>query len=350
MDWTKVPYYILDLIQQVPHVDVPGLGRFEAVLHPAVIDEAAGEAHPPRMEAVFHSDAHGDRDLLSAYVAFASGITEGEAHEAILTFADEVARHTLDGATYEIIRFGKFFRNAEDKIRFTPDWEAFNLSFNGLQPVPLPTPVPVTTTPGPLPDIEPMAVAPAERPEPSPGGPIPSAISQPSNSPAGDDDEAPDASVRMWWGILIAAIILIAVLCAYLAWDILSHRDALLNATSLPAPEAIMPSGDTLAADTLTAVEQDTVALEVTDIPVITPETSQTSEPQDGCYVVVGAFADTLNVERMESRLAEMGYAYERLPGRSIIRVAIRSSCDPVALQNVLDDARARISDQAWIY
>jgi hypothetical protein len=75
-----------------------------------------------------------------------------------------------------------------------------------------------------------------------------------------------------------------------------------------------------------------------------------TAEPEKACYVVVGAFADTLNVERMESRLAEMGYAFERLPGRSIIRVAIRSSCDPVALQNVLDDARARISDQAWIY
>jgi hypothetical protein len=350
VDWTKVPYYILDLIQQVPFVEVPGLGRFEAVLHPAVIDEAAAEALPPRMEAVFHTEGHGDRDLLSAYVAFASGITEGEAHEAILTFADEVARHTLDGATYEIIRFGTFFRNAEDKIRFTPDWEAFNLSFNGLQPVPLPQAVPATITSGPRPEIEPRPAEAERRPEPQPLAPIAAATSQPASPVAREDDEAPDASVRMWWGILMAAIFLIAVLCAYLAWDILSHRDALLNATSLPAPMTELPVVDTLGEDTVATAQQDTVALEVTDIPVTSPANSPTAEPEKGCYVVVGAFADTLNVERMESRLSEMGYAFERLPGRSIIRVAIRSSCDPVALQNVLDDARARISDQAWIY
>jgi hypothetical protein len=146
----------------------------------------------------------------------------------------------------------------------------------------------------------------------------------------------------------MAAIFLIAVLCAYLAWDILSHRDALLNATSLPVPTTEILSADTLASDSVVPAEQDTVALDVTDIPVTSPV--PTPEPENACYVVVGAFADTLNVRRMESRLAEMGYAFERLPGRTIIRVAIRSSCDPVALQNVLDDARARISDQAWIY
>ena len=350
MDWTKVPYYILDLIQQVPHVDVPGLGRFEAVLHAAVIDEAAGEAHPPRMEATFHTDGLGDRDLLSAYIAFASGITEGEAHEAILTFADEVARHTLDGATYEIIRFGKFYRNAADKIRFTPDWEAFNLSFNGLQPVPLPEAVPVMTTSAPVPETEPRPVTTDERSEPQPVALAAATISQPAGPVAGDDDETPDASVRMWWGILMAAIFLIAVLCAYLAWDIISHRDALLNATSLLTPVTEIPSTDAQAIDSTGNGLQDTVTLEVTDIPVAAPVPAPPTDEENACYVVVGAFADTLNVERMESRLLEMGYAFERLPGRSIIRVAIRSSCDPVALQNVLDDARARISDQAWIY
>lgn len=34
----KVPYYILDLLQQAPSVYVEGLGRFEAIFHPALID------------------------------------------------------------------------------------------------------------------------------------------------------------------------------------------------------------------------------------------------------------------------------------------------------------------------
>lgn len=351
MDWTKVPYYILDLIQQAPAVDVPGLGRFEAVLHPAYIDLPAKEAQPPRLEARFSQEEAGDRDLLGAYIVFAAGVSESEAHEAILMFADEVARHTRNGQPFAVPHFGTFHRTPEDKIRFQPDWDAFNLSFNGLQPVPIPVGAVAPEAEAEWPDVSSLPDVEKDKPD------IPGLSSAPGAfAPEGipgvqaGNDEVPDVSTRMWWGILVSAIVLITILCAYLAWDIISHRDQLQRLPVLP-PAVIADTMDTAATQSPEPVTPEDGS-QGSDSAGAAVDTS-TRQPDTGrepCYVVVGAFSDTANVLRMESRLAEMGYPAERLPGRTITRVAIRASCDPVALQNILEDARARIHPQAWIY
>jgi len=158
----------------------------------------------------------------------------------------------------------------------------------------------------------------------------------------------------MWWGILVSAIVLITILCAYLAWDILSHRDQLQQLPVVPPPVVVDTVSGTVE-DTATGTMEPVGAdggSQVRDTAGTTVDTGagQSAIAPDVCYVVVGAFSDTANVLRMEARLADMGYPAERLSGRTIIRVAIRSSCDPVSLQNILEDARTRIHPQAWIY
>jgi cell division septation protein DedD len=153
---------------------------------------------------------------------------------------------------------------------------------------------------------------------------------------------------------------LITVLCGYLAWDILSNRDRLDTLTN-NYPEYPIPSQD----DSAQIV--DSTQYEVKPLPTDTqssPVDETPAEPSpeppvkqtppaptgDACYVVVGAFADPANIVRMEERLSSLGYTSEQLKGRSITRVAIRTSCDKESLNKVLSEARASINPEAWIY
>ena len=169
---------------------------------------------------------------------------------------------------------------------------------------------------------------------------------QPLSTPPSREDEATDVSARMWWGILISALALITVLCAYLVWDIVSNRDRILRLMQTQTPPPITrdtpPPAVTLPVDTA----QIETPVEPADPEPQPP--AETDEPP--CYVVVGAFSSMDNVIRMEERLAAMGYAYERIGGGSVTRVAIRTSCAADRLQEVLNDARARIHPEAWIY
>jgi hypothetical protein len=66
--------------------------------------------------------------------------------------------------------------------------------------------------------------------------------------------------------------------------------------------------------------------------------------------VVVGAFSDPSNVNKMVDRLTGLRYAPEQIKGGSLIRVAIRTSCDQDSLQKMLNEARTSINPEAWIY
>ena len=86
MQYTKVPYYILDLLQQVPSVFVPGLGRFDAIFHPSVIDTHQSQIKPPSMGATFTIDGADDDEILPAYIHYVAGIEKSEARNQIQSF------------------------------------------------------------------------------------------------------------------------------------------------------------------------------------------------------------------------------------------------------------------------
>jgi cell division septation protein DedD len=85
----------------------------------------------------------------------------------------------------------------------------------------------------------------------------------------------------------------------------------------------------------------------VTKQPEKQDPTASTNEP---CFVVVGAFSNASNVERMVERIEAMGYTASQIKGGGLTRVAIQTSCDPSQLQTVLNTARSSINPEAWIY
>ena len=363
MQSEKVPYYILDLLQQVPSVYVPGLGRFEAIFHPAVIDIPTSRINPPFIEPAFDASAEVSEDLLPKYMRYASGMDIAEAKSLVDDFVAEVLELLEKGENYSIESFGTFSRSEADVIHFTPDWDAFNLSFRGLESLDLAPPVVYNTPPVYTPPVfQEMNIPPVEPLQPVSNWVTDRETEVPVIPPAPDvikpvTPVISDNTSRLWWMILAIALFLITVLCAYLAWDILSNRKQLDPATF--AEQDTLNTGTmddvvTIPDTTITAIDipyKDSIVVETPE-PVTTPEPEKPSKPAitgDACYVVVGAFSNADNIARMVERITSMGYEAEKLTGGTLTKVAIRTSCDQATLQKTLTEARSSINPEAWV-
>lgn len=357
----KVPYFILDLLQQVPTVYVPGLGQFEAIFHPAVIDIPQSRIKPPYFEAGFNANEKNAGDILAAYIRYTTGIEQDEAAEAIEDFVRVVKSEVHYAHSYTIAEFGTFSKSENGTIHFTPDWEAFNLSFRDLDVISL-TPVgqPAESAKKILEPIQPSTPAPEEEVIPSPSvEPVWQEV-KPSLEQEEEKEVVPIASSgplektsRLWWTILTTALILITVLCAYLAWDIFSNRDNINRIIAVTNDNLETSSPDIIIVDTLEFIEEPIPAdTPVAQIPETTPEDELPiiEEEEPVCFVVVGAFAQEENVIRMEERLINLGYEVEKIEGGSLTRVAIRASCIKEDLQKTLNEARSTINPDAWVY
>jgi len=355
----KVPYYILDLLQQVPSVYVPGLGRFDAIFHPAVVDIQHSQIKPPFIEPGFAASDHDAESILPTYMYYVSGISEQEALESINEFVATIKNRVNSGETYGIERFGTFSKSDAGILHFTPDWDAFNLSFIGLDVIDLhpvresstsdiplhvgdaaTEPLPTESVTPYEPPAETNWVTDREVPEPEKVIEEVIPIAEPGIS---------DSTSRLWWTILASALFLITVLCGYLAWDIISNRDKMSRYIAVTNDTLATSSPDVIIVDTLDFIEEPLPADTITPVePEVKEEIPQKTE--EPCFVVVGAFSNADNVERMESRLKDLGYTSEQIKGGSLTRVAIRTKCDQATLQKTLNDARSTVNPDAWIY
>jgi cell division septation protein DedD len=361
----KVPYFILDLLQQAPSVYVEGLGCFEAIFHPAVIDLPEARIKPPYVEPDFKYDLESPSEILPKYIAYAAGTQFGIAKGAIVAFVRRVYDQTEQGMLYPVEKFGTFSRSATGHIRFTPDWDAFNLSFSGLEVLDI-SPV-VESTNGAQAYFPPPPVESWNEPVVRETFPTDNLVvdhkqieSVETTQETAADTATPHQNLidqttsRLWWIILTSAIVLIAILCAYLAWDIISNRQRLDELKSIyPDAASVIHNQDTV-------IHEDTAKIPVQNIPVTEvpeteveptpPPTTAKEETGSACYVVVGAFTEQVNVTRMVDRLVSLGYIAEQIQGGTLTRVAIRTNCDADNLQKVLNDARSSINPEAWIY
>jgi hypothetical protein len=144
----QVPYFILDLLQQTPSIHVKGLGRFEAIFHPAVMDVPGSRIKPPYVQPAFNEQATDEDSLLATYIHYTNGAAQEDIEQAIAAFVERVKEHVERNDHYVIDQFGSFSKSSMGSLRFTPDWDAFNLSFSGLEVIDLhPTVEPIKISP-----------------------------------------------------------------------------------------------------------------------------------------------------------------------------------------------------------
>lgn len=370
----QVPYFILDLLQQSPVVYVRGLGRFEAIFHPAVMDIPGSRIKPPYVQPEFNEQGVEEDSLLATYIHYSIGANKGDIDNAIHTFVEQVKDHVERNDHYVIDQFGSFSKSATGGLRFTPDWDSFNLSFNGLEVIDL---QPAVETPVSKPYVAEPYVPPTPVVVPEAIPPIKEEVITPVKEELISVEATSEiirieprrevtideTTSRLWWTILASALVLITVLCAYLAWDILSNRKKLAD-VNVVHPDTTSIVTNTPPVTDSTPVENEPVTssdTETTTAPVEepkqetpkqeTPPKESTQQPDASfCYVVVGAFKDASNISRMEERVVSMGYEAEKIQGGSLTRVAIKTSCDKQVLQQTLNDARAKLNPEAWLY
>lgn len=358
---------------------VHGLGRFDAIFHPAVMDLQASQIKPPHIQAEFIPGEGPETAILPAYMHYVTGMDVQEANENIHLFVNDVLFHLDSEGPYSIDKFGTFSRSASDVLHFTPDWDAFNLTFSGLEIIDLhPDPVKLSTPAyqnkeervqhdeeyipeikeAPRP-IDPIGVI--EPVSPPHDESVPEMIEETSVTARSGVNES---TTRLAWVILTSSLILITILCAYLAWDIISGRQR-INQLVQRAQDTLVITNEfdiPIKIDTVMTqappVEETTIVKEspdVTPTPTDTkPDTVKNPVEQQPlekpCFIVVGAFTNEENVTKMLDRLQRLGYNGEKIKGGTLTRVAISTPCDKNTLQKVLTEARASINPEAWVY
>ena len=359
----QVPYFILDLLQQTPSIYVKGLGRFEAIFHPAVMDVPGSRIKPPYIQPAFNEQETDEDALLATYIHYTNGAEKEEIDQAIASFVQRVKDHVDRNDHYVIDQFGSFSKSSTGGLRFTPDWDAFNLSFSGLEVIDMhPVVEPIKISPPVVepyvpiePRITPEVIAPIKEE-------VHSIPERPEIVPVETRREVTidETTSRLWWTILATALVLITVLCAYLAWDIFSNRQKLdvktmakPDSTTQVEPTPVPPVAMDTSTQETPEVTKDTepVAEPVPNpVPEAPKHEATTSPDKSFCYIIVGAFKDADNVSNMEDRLISLGYEVEKISGGTLTRVAIKSSCDKTILQQTLQDARSKVNPEAWIY
>ncbi|HEX5111863.1 MAG TPA: SPOR domain-containing protein [Saprospiraceae bacterium] len=328
------------------------------------MDVPGSRIKPPYIQPAFNEKETDEDALLATYIHYTNGADPAEIDQAIASFVQRVKDHVERNDHYVIDQFGSFSKSSTGGLRFTPDWDAFNLSFSGMEVIDLhPAVEPVKISPPVVepyipiePIITPEGIAPIKEE-------IHSVPDRPEIVPVETRHEViiDETTSRLWWTILATALVLITVLCVYLAWDIFSNRQKLadkvvtkpdttvqVNPTPIP-PEAI----DTSITQQTPEVTKDTEPVEETAPKPVpeTPKAQATQTPDKSyCYIIVGAFKDASNVSNMENRLISLGYEVEKIAGGTLTRVAIKSSCDKTILQQTLNDARSKVNPEAWIY
>ncbi len=356
----RIPYYILDLLQLTPSVYVEGLGRFEAIFHSAQFDTTRTKIEPPHIEATFNTDENDGNETLEAFIHYTLGDQAGSPKEAIASFVKTVWKQTDDDSAYAVDKFGTFVRSNQGNIRFTPDWDAFNIAFSGLESLELksigqqqPSVVPLTPPTPYVPKSTPAEVDTKleHMQEQEAAEASIAAVDKSKDAFEKNLDRIDQSTTRLWWIILSSAILLIAVLCIYLAWDIMINQNRLndlkktLSDTTITVPNNY---------DTSSVTKSNTDSLPgktATDNADSVKASGQNIKETDPpCFIVVGAFGDPANVTKMEERLRSLGYVVELFKGRILTKVAIRTSCDQSNLNKVLNDVRSSINPESWIY
>jgi cell division septation protein DedD len=289
-----------------------------------------------------------------------SGVDVNEAKEAITSFVNDVRHHLENAESYTIDKFGTFSLSSSDILHFTPDWDAFNLSFRGLeiidlQPVTEVIPTPIFSKPPVYtPEFTSQPVKPVEA--------VTETNDIETNKAAAETEpeiivldrpEISEATTRLAWIILTSALILITVLCAYLAWDIMSDRKKIDQLAQL-YPDTLVLTNEFDIPVKMDSLNTHHDSVPVTPPPVAQPEPAKepvvAEETGTPCFVVVGAFSNPGNVKKMVERLEGLGYKATEITGGSLTRVAIRTSCDKDNLEKILNEARTGINPASWIY
>lgn len=87
----------------------------------------------------------------------------------------------------------------------------------------------------------------------------------------------------------------------------------------------------------------------------IIPNESQLNEEnislgfEDDCIVIVGAFRQSSNVDKMMKRLSDDGFSPWKSNHNGLVRVGAKTTCDPGDLNTLLSNCKSKYDSGAWV-
>lgn len=363
---SSIPYYILMLLEMEGQVRVPGIGRLTQSRVPARLRQGNGLIDPPQAGAYLEVSTIQKGKLLERYITYQSGARRKEARQAIAQFGQHIVKEIERSGFAHFPSFGTFSR-VNGQIVFEPAAEVVNARYYGLQPVeilrdpstaPQPTAQPAEQ-PKHVSQVSPE-VLPAAEPAPKVVQETPVAQRQRRAVPV----------------LLIALVALVLATCVFafvqykmkqqaLAEQALFNRSPVSErvevpvekdaqgeqataedsaASVLPESEDVESSGQHEAPSSEEATPADTP-----ESPAHETDTEAEADPALPCLIVIGAFGQQANVDRMVTRLQELGWSAVTMPRGELTVVGVPVVCRGTAMQADLSRLRTEVEAQAWL-
>lgn len=321
------------LLHQHNTVILPNFGGFEAYYQPAKIDFLSATMSPPARLLVFNSQLISHDNLLINYIASQNNWTNNYAAEQLAAWVEQLKQTLTTAKTLPLPNLGRVYLDADSKTAFEQsDTNFLSTSFG-------------------LPTIEKLQIFAkkiAEKTEDAPKNyrPLIARTEAPAAAAAPTKNNSKIAA--------LLALLLLLIGLPFLIWQFWPRTTATENhnQTAFSFPHYFDFSK--IAIDTALANNQtptsDTIANQPpTTEPTIEP-TEQNNENTNTYIVIIGAFSESRNANRLLRQLEKEGYFPDVATTNSgLQRIGIQITCAPAELKLHINDIRRKFTPEAWL-
>ncbi len=129
------------------------------------------------------------------------------------------------------------------------------------------------------------------------------------------------------------------------------NKVQIVNIDTLPAEETIM-DGDIIDLDTIVApvdeVKQEEVTPPKPEIKRVQKINKKSHSNDGNCVIIVGAFKDTANAQRMMKNISLKGYNTFTSDHQGLKRVGVRYNCQGISPEAFKTKIRSQFNKEAW--
>jgi cell division septation protein DedD/nucleoid DNA-binding protein len=318
------------LLYQHNTVILPNFGGFEAYYQPAKIDFLSATISPPARLIIFNSQLISNDNLLINYIATQNNWTVENTEQALAAWVEQLKQTLTAAKTLPLPNLGRIYLDTNNSTAFEQSGTNFLSNSFGL-----PT----------IEKLQIFAKKIAEKIEDAPKNyrPLIARTEAPAAAAAPTKNNNKIAA--------FLAISLLSIGLPFLIWQFWPRTTVSNNnnqtAFTFPAYFDFNNNSQPILTDSTLA--DTTLANNQTPEPTIEP-TQQNNQNTNTYIVVIGAFTENRNANRLLRQLEKEGYFPDVATTNSgLQRIGIQITCAPAELKLHLSDIRRKFTPEAWL-
>lgn len=331
---------IIDLLHRGESVSLPGIGAFSTRHSSSRI--VGSQIFPPSRHVEF-TDTENEHDKLAPYIQKKYKVTYKTAQNVVKKYCQILIRKMVNFNSVKIPNLGLFQKSDKGKFDFVEETNIVNLA-NSILPSftlekisipekPIPVVKAVTETVGSTLAAASSVVAAQTS--------VKSSSSSSSNQNIYTSSSTKEEE-KSWFKNYFWPLFWLALLALILLFGFKKCSSYLSNQNG-DVQEFVDGDDNDIDSDTSDS-EVEYVQYSLDDIESIPEEVYA-----DGCIIIVGAFGNSRNAVKMESRLRSMGYdTYKEVNDGGLTRVGLIEKCEPDNFESIIQSVRLRVEPTSW--